>query len=395
MNQHQPNTNNTMADPMVSLQSLRKEFGNIVAVDNIDLNTEEGELLVLLGPSGCGKTTTLRMVAGLESITDGTVNMDGSDVSQIAPQNRDAAMVFQNYALYPHKTVEGNIRFPLRKLDLSEEDIAEQVDEVSTILDIADLLNKKPGQLSGGQRQRVAVARAIAREPDVLLMDEPLSSLDAKLRVETRSELRDLQQRLGITTLYVTHDQEEAMSIADRIAIMNNGNIEQIGSPVEVYQQPNNRFVATFLGEPAMNLFPIPEEGEDAVLLPNRAFADVKSITSSEIANVGIRPEDMYIANFDGEIVTEEKPTDLTAPIECRISIIEPIGRAYETTFEIRDRVFTVRTRSIPSWLSNKDKANIVLDRTKLYAFDEQGKCIADQSNNSQLMEGSHGETHT
>ncbi|MFC6974980.1 ABC transporter ATP-binding protein [Halomicroarcula sp. GCM10025709] len=190
------------------------------------------------------------MVAGLEPITDGTVTIGDRDVSRTVPQDRDVAMVFQSYALYPHKTVRENIRFPLRKTDLDDDAVGERIQSTAALLDIADLLEKRPAALSGGQRQRVAVGRALARNPSVLLMDEPLSNLDAKLRIQTRSELRDLQQQLGITTLYVTHDQEEAMSLADRIAVMNGGRIEQVGTPEEVYRRPDSEFVATFLGDP-------------------------------------------------------------------------------------------------------------------------------------------------
>jgi multiple sugar transport system ATP-binding protein len=222
----------------VRLDGVRKRFGDVVAVAGIDLRVEPGELLVLLGPSGCGKTTTLRAIAGLEPVTEGTIRIGDRDATGTLPQDRDVSMAFQNYALYPHKTVEGNLRFPLAKTDLAPAERDEKVAFVAELLEIGDILDREPSSLSGGQRQRVALGRTIVREPGVFLLDEPLSSLDAELRVATRTELRDLQQRLGTTTVYVTHDQEEAMSVADRIAVMRDGRIEQIGTPRELYVDP-------------------------------------------------------------------------------------------------------------------------------------------------------------
>jgi len=355
----------------VSLNGLTKRYEETIAVDGVDLEVRKGELLVLLGPSGCGKTTTLRMVAGLESITEGEVTIGGTDVTRVAPQNRDVAMVFQNYALYPHKTVRQNIRFPLRKTDISAAEANERIEETATLLDIDDLLDKQPAALSGGQRQRVAVGRAIAREPEVLLMDEPLSNLDAKLRVRTRSELRDLQQRLDITTVYVTHDQEEAMSIADRIAIMDAGELEQVGPPEKIYREPRNEFIAGFLGDPPMNLLAVRADEAESTL------SQVADSLPSGTRRVGIRPEDVYLARADGTVRGGDAPMSVTDPVECTVSVVEPTGRAYELTLRTGDREFMARRRSVPDDVREANATHVIFDREKLYAFDEAGSRIA------------------
>jgi len=238
----------------VRLVGVSKRFGNVMAVDNIDLEVRKGEFLVLLGPSGCGKTTTLRIIAGLEKPEKGRVYIDGVDVTDLPPRDRNVAMVFQNYALYPHMKVFDNIAFPLKLKKLPKEEIRRRVRAVAEILRIEELLDRYPRQLSGGQQQRVALARALVKEPKVFLMDEPLSNLDAKLRLYMRVELKSLQKKTGITTIYVTHDQAEAMSMGDRLAVMNAGKIIQIGSPDDVYNSPEDIFVAGFLGSPPMNL---------------------------------------------------------------------------------------------------------------------------------------------
>jgi multiple sugar transport system ATP-binding protein len=350
----------------VDLVGLVRRYADEVAVDGVSLSIKEGELFVLLGPSGCGKTTTLRMIAGLEPITDGRVEIGGVDISTTAPQNRDVAMVFQNYALYPHKTVEENIRFPLRKTDLSTDEQSERIGATAALLDIVDLLDKEPAALSGGQRQRVAIGRAIAREPSVLLMDEPLSNLDAKLRVSTRSELRDLQQRLGITTVYVTHDQEEAMSIADRIAIMNDGTVEQVGSPKEVYEEPTSRFVAGFLGDPPMNLFPA-RSPDEATLVGLLAASG-----PDDPATVGVRPEDLHLLD-SGEPLDDDPPDDLLGPVECPLTVVEPTGRAYEVTLETDDGSVLVRERVLSDAVRTQDHARVAADPEAVYYFDEAG----------------------
>ena len=239
------------------LDQLSKTYpGGAVAVDHVDLEVADGELLVLVGPSGCGKSTTMRLVAGLERPTGGTIAIGDRDVTALRPQDRDVAMVFQSYALYPHKTVRDNLAFGLRMRHTAKDAIARKVAEVADALELSPLLDRKPRQLSGGQRQRVALGRAIVRDPKLFLLDEPLSNLDAKLRVQTRTELARLQRRLAATMLYVTHDQEEAMTLGDRVAVMRAGKVEQLAPPLELYRRPASAFVAGFVGSPAMNLLP-------------------------------------------------------------------------------------------------------------------------------------------
>ena len=241
----------------IVLESVRKEFaGGVVAVNDLNLEIEQGEFVALVGPSGCGKTTTLRMVAGLEEITSGQVTINDRVVTRMPPRQRDIAMVFQNYALYAHMSVRRNMGFGLKMAGMPKDEIRRRVDDAAAMLSVTKLLERKPRQLSGGERQRVAMGRAIVREPAAFLMDEPLSNLDAKLRVEMRAEIVNVQRRLGTPTLYVTHDQVEAMTMGDRVAILRLGELQQLGTPEELYEKPVNVFVATFIGSPAMNLFP-------------------------------------------------------------------------------------------------------------------------------------------
>jgi len=237
----------------VVLRGVSKRFGDTVAVERVDLEVADGEFLVLLGPSGCGKTTLLRMIAGLEVASDGAILIGDRDVTRVHPADRDVAMVFQSYALYPHMTVHKNLAYGLRRRGMPKREIEERVTETARLLELEPLLARLPAQLSGGQRQRVALGRAIVRHPAVFLLDEPLSNLDAKLRVQTRNELIRLRRRLAVTMIYVTHDQVEAMTMGDRIVVMNGGRVQQVGTPLELFDRPNNRFVATFLGTPQMN----------------------------------------------------------------------------------------------------------------------------------------------
>ena len=237
----------------IEFRNVNKEFGSTTVVDDLSLKIDDGEFIVLLGPSGCGKTTTLRMLAGLESVTAGEILIDGKRINDVPTQHRDLAMVFQSYALYPHMTIAENIGYPLRVRKLDKAKRAERVKHVAAMLEIEPLLDRKPRQLSGGERQRVALARAIVREPRAYLMDEPLSNLDARLRVQMRGELKHLQHELGTTTIYVTHDQAEAMTLASRVAVMKKGRLQQFDSPMNIYNYPANRFVAEFVGSPSMN----------------------------------------------------------------------------------------------------------------------------------------------
>ena len=242
----------------IQLQQVSKRWGSFVGVDKFDLTIADKEFLVLLGPSGCGKTTTMRMIAGLEDVTEGDIIVDGNRINDLEPKDRDVAMVFQSYALYPNMNVYENIRFPLKVRGIDSNTHDEKVRRASAMVELDEFLHRKPAELSGGQRQRVALARAIVREPNVFLMDEPLSNLDAKLRVSTRAQIKNLSHELQVTTIYVTHDQIEAMTLADRVVVMNKGVVQQVGSPTEIYNTPANTFVAGFIGSPAMNLI----EGE-------------------------------------------------------------------------------------------------------------------------------------
>lgn len=280
---------------VVELQGITKAFGGNTVVDALDLHLADGSLTVLVGPSGCGKSTTLRIAAGLESADQGAVHIDGRDVTSSAPRDRDVAMVFQNYALYPQLNVAGNIGFPLRNAGVAKEETAQRVRQAADRVGITALLDRKPRQLSGGQQQRVAIARALVRTPSLFLFDEPLSNLDAKLRVELRSEIRRLQQDLGITALYVTHDQEEAMTIADQLVVLDAGRIAQRGTPEELYSRPANTFVAGFIGSPSTNL--LSGSARDGVFTSDGVVWPTSVISDTAIGDVtvGVRPEDLLV----------------------------------------------------------------------------------------------------
>jgi len=308
----------------LELDSLTKVFqdGNeqVVAVDEVSVSIDDGEFLVVVGPSGCGKSTTLRMVAGLETVTDGTISLDDRAINDVKPQHRDIAMVFQSYALYPHMSVRENMSFGLEEsTDLPAEEIYDRVAETASLLDISELLERKPRDLSGGQQQRVALGRAIVRDPEVFLMDEPLSNLDAKLRAQMRTELQRLQEDLGVTTMYVTHDQTEAMTMGDRIAILDGGELQQVATPLECYHEPANVFVAGFLGEPSMNFFDVDREGDrlvaDAFDYPvsDALAADVGDETELVL---GIRPEAIEL------VASASGPHDF----QTQVDVVEPMG---------------------------------------------------------------------
>ncbi len=287
----------------VRLEGIRKRFGRTVAVDGVTLEVRDGEFMVLLGPSGCGKTTTLRIIAGLEKPDEGRVFFGERDVTHLPPRERNVSMVFQSYAVWPHMTVYDNIAFPLRIRRVPEHEIRRRVRWAAELLGIEELLDRYPAQLSGGQRQRVAVARAIVVEPDVMLMDEPLSNLDAVLRVRMRSELKKLQRRLGYTTIYVTHDQVEAMTMGDRIAVMNRGRIVQVGPPTEVYENPANTFVATFIGSPQMNLIEARVTQRDGARVLDTGDFQLPAPDRLEPGRrvlVGVRPEHVSLSPIPG-----------------------------------------------------------------------------------------------
>ncbi len=309
----------------VNLKDITKVYdGGVLAVDKANITVEDKEFVVLVGPSGCGKSTTLRMVAGLEDITEGELTIDDKVVNDIPPKDRDIAMVFQNYALYPHMSVYDNMAFGLKIRKFPKDQIEQRVKEAARILDIEELLDRKPKALSGGQRQRVAVGRAIVRKPKVFLFDEPLSNLDAKLRVQMRAEISSLHNRLEATMIYVTHDQVEAMTMADKIVVMKFGLIQQIGSPMEMYAKPANKFVAGFMGSPPMNFITVElkKEGEDIyavekdfnVKLPKKHQKALKDYVGKRVT-FGARPEDLDFA----------AKSDYTT-INAKVSIIEPLG---------------------------------------------------------------------
>ncbi|RDZ63175.1 sugar ABC transporter ATP-binding protein [Haloferax sp. Atlit-12N] len=320
-----------MAD--LTLDHVSKFFDDggskVVAVDDASVTIEDGEFLVLVGPSGCGKSTTLRMIAGLETVSEGEIRLGDDRMDNRPPRDRDIAMVFQSYALYPHMTVRGNMRFGLEEsTDMADADIDELVEETSSMLGIADLLDRKPGELSGGQQQRVALGRAIVRDPEVFLMDEPLSNLDAKLRSQMRTELQRLQEDLGVTTVYVTHDQTEAMTMGDRIAILNDGELQQVATPLEAYHRPANRFVAGFIGEPSMNFFEMDVQGDELV---GDAFSydlsakSAEAVEGSERVTLGIRPEDIEVI---GDAAADHA-------YETTVDVVEPMGNENAVYLEL------------------------------------------------------------
>ena len=314
------------------------------SVDHLDLDIADGEFLVLVGPSGCGKSTSLRMLAGLEEVNSGRIYIDDRDVTDLPPKDRDVAMVFQNYALYPHMTVAENMGFALKIAGTSKEDIRARVEEAAELLDLTEYLDRKPKALSGGQRQRVAMGRAIVREPKVFLMDEPLSNLDAKLRVQTRTQIASLQRRLAITTVYVTHDQVEAMTMGDRVAVLKDGLLQQVDTPRRMYDHPDNVFVAGFIGSPAMNIFEVPVTPQgigfgNATLTPAvRLEASLDRIT------LGVRPEDLAVAEQGLPVVVdvvEELGADAylytrheNASVEDKPVVVRVDGRATPTKGE-------------------------------------------------------------
>jgi multiple sugar transport system ATP-binding protein len=310
----------------LTLENVTKRFADgddeIVAVDDVSIEIDDGEFLVLVGPSGCGKSTTLRMVAGLETISEGAIAIDDEIINDVPAQRRDIAMVFQSYALYPHMTVRENMRFGLEEsTDLDAETMDDSVERTAELLEIEELLDRKPGELSGGQQQRVALGRAIVRDPAVFLMDEPLSNLDAKLRAGMRMELQRLQNDLDVTTVYVTHDQTEAMTMGDRIAILDDGKLQQVATPLECYHRPRNLFVAGFIGEPSMNFFDATLEGDELLLEGTELSYPLSASIREELEGVtdlvlGVRPEDV-------EIVAESAD-DHAFPVT--VDVVEPMG---------------------------------------------------------------------
>jgi multiple sugar transport system ATP-binding protein len=335
------------------------QAGQAPAVDSLDLTIEDGEFLVLVGPSGCGKSTTLRMLAGLEAIDDGAVFIGDRDVTMVPPKDRDIAMVFQSYALYPHMSVAENIGFHLKIKKVDDAERRRRVQEAAAILDLTEYLERKPAKLSGGQRQRVAMGRAIVRQPQVFLMDEPLSNLDAKLRVQTRTQIAALQRRLGVTTVYVTHDQVEAMTMADRVAVLKDGLLQQCASPRELFTKPVNLFVAGFIGSPAMNLMAARMEGTGARVgsLDVPMKPEQRAATTSDRVVVGVRPEGWLVATEGG--------------LDCDVELVEELGSEsylYCTAGGVDDQV-VVRTEGLSS-VRMGDRISLVPGPSAVHLFD-------------------------
>jgi multiple sugar transport system ATP-binding protein len=367
----------------VEIDDLTKSYadsGNkeVIAVNNLSIDIFDGEFLVIVGPSGCGKSTTLRTIAGLEKPTDGTIRINQRNVTGLEPRQRDISMVFQNYALYPHKTVRKNISFPLEVRGFDKDEISGRVEDTAKILDITDLLDRKPNQLSGGQQQRVSLGRAIVREPAVFLMDEPLSNLDAKLRTKMRTELKELHQKVAKTTVYVTHNQAEAMTLGDRVLVLDGGEMQQIGPPQELYDNPINMFVAGFIGEPAMNFIPLDLLSESGMC---RADSYDLSINMSDYITrksnqvdkqsndivLGVRPEDIYISDDTRQV------DNLSSKFEIKVKIIETLGSDMILTLNPPDyNKPNIKSRVSPQLeIGVGDLAEASIDLDKVHLFDK------------------------
>jgi multiple sugar transport system ATP-binding protein len=338
----------------VSFQNASRVYpgGTIAAVDSLNLDIKDGEFLVLVGPSGCGKSTSLRMLAGLEPVDGGSIHIGERDVTNLAPKDRDIAMVFQNYALYPHMTVAENMGFALKIAGTDKTEINRRVDEAAKLLDLEPYLSRKPKALSGGQRQRVAMGRAIVREPQVFLMDEPLSNLDAKLRVQTRTQIASLQRRLGVTTVYVTHDQVEAMTMGDRVAVLKDGLLQQVDTPNALYERPSNVFVAGFIGSPAMNLLDVAIDERGAhvggghVDLTREVLADASREGLTKVT-LGVRPEDVRLAPEGGVPMTVDLVEGLGADSFIYGTLNDVAGVAHEVVLRTGGRTDIKRGNTV------------------------------------------------
>jgi len=367
MNSSTPTGQPVASEYDIELVEVTKRYGTVTALSSVSLEIEPGEFLVLLGPSGCGKSTILKVIAGLEDATEGDVYIKGKLANYVRPKARDVAMVFQNYALYPHMTVETNLGFPLRMRGASKAEQAAEVARVAGLLSITDQLKKYPEQLSGGQRQRVALGRAIIRKPTAFLMDEPLSNLDALLRVEMRSELLKLHRRVGRTTVYVTHDQVEAMTMASRIVVMRNGVIQQVGTPVEVYAEPTNTFVATFVGSPPMNLF----EGRFGSTNGTPVFSGQVTVTldgrwnglpATAEALLGVRPEDIVVAG----------PND-SGTLPGRIELVEKVGAEEYLSVVLEDGASCTVRASIRVAAREGERISLRFPPDAIHLFTQEG----------------------
>jgi multiple sugar transport system ATP-binding protein len=353
----------------VVLKGINKFYDSVHAVKDVNLQIRDKEFVVFVGPSGCGKTTTLRMIAGLEAISSGDISIDGNVVNELAPMDRDIAMVFQNYALYPHMSVRDNMAFGLKMRKFERPEIDKRVQEAAEILGIGQLLDRKPRQLSGGQRQRVALGRAIVRHPRVFLFDEPLSNLDAKLRVQMRVELKKLHLRLGTTAIYVTHDQVEAMTLGDRVVVMRDGVVQQVGEPLELYNQPANRFVAGFIGSPAMNFAAVTVSEANGSLIAENPGLRIKlpEVTAQRLRGhvgreitLGVRPEDLTVASA-------ADPDDLC--FDAVVEVVEQLGSEILLDMKVGDNVMVASVEpTVP--VKVRDKLRFAIRPSRLHLFD-------------------------
>ena len=355
----------------LTITELQKHYDSYHALRGINLSITEGEFVVFVGPSGCGKSTLLRTIAGLESSSEGSINLDNRDITELASSKRDLAMVFQSYALYPHMTVADNLSFALRLAKVPDSEIKEKVQSVSASLQLDPLLERKPKELSGGQRQRVAIGRAIVRQPKVFLFDEPLSNLDAALRVQMRLELARLHKKLGTTMIYVTHDQVEAMTLADRVVILNAGQIEQVGTPLELYRQPNSRFVAEFIGTPKMNLLPVNDitrQGDELSL--NIGMGDIQfplnringPVPSSII--LGIRPEHMSLVESGGDV-------------SGRVELVEHLGSEAYAHIQLESQQTVIIKAAARSNIQDGQLVQMRFDLDEVILFNESDRVIS------------------
>ena len=352
-----------MAD--VNIRGVTKSYGNTEIIHGIDLDINDGEFVVIVGPSGCGKSTLLRMVAGLETITSGEIEIDGEVVNKLEPKDRNIAMVFQNYALYPHMSVFDNMAYGLRNRGVAREEIQRKVEEAADTLELNGLLQRKPSQLSGGQRQRVAMGRAIVRSPKVFLFDEPLSNLDAKLRVNMRIEIRRLQRELGITSIYVTHDQVEAMTLADRLVAMNAGRAEQVGAPMELYERPRTTFVGGFIGSPPMNFLSGMRDNNQLICAGSSLGTAPQTVPVTGTVTVGIRPEDFAIA---------EPGSD---SIPATVLVTEPLGpeTLVHASLDADKSLVTIRLHGTYE-ADIGDSIGLTTDIERVTIFDAEGNAL-------------------
>ena len=355
----------------IRLTDIDRAYGKLKILHGISLSIDDGEFVVLVGPSGCGKSTLLRLIAGLDQPTGGTIEIDGKDVTKVSAAQRGLAMVFQSYALYPHMTVRQNLAFGLENQRMAKEEIAGRIAEAARMLEIEAYLDRRPGQLSGGQKQRVAIGRAVVRNPTAFLLDEPLSNLDAELRISTRAELAALHERLGTTMIYVTHDQIEAMTLADRIVVMRAGRIEQVGRPLDLYNSPANLFVAGFIGAPRMNLMEVrvKEAGPASVTVEGPGFvatcpADGSRLAAGDKATLGVRPHDITVTTDCG--------------VEAKVTLIEALGPETVVHASLPDATKLVAVLAGQDVAASGGSLRLALDRGRMHLFDKDGARVPD-----------------